>query len=64
MQDHVKLEVSLEIIMAEIAKGIAQLQKNEISENEKKLENLIRIQDEAYKGNFEYVNKILERSFE
>lgn len=63
MQDHVKLEVSLEIVMAEIAKAIFELQKNNTAQNEKKLENLIHIQDEAYKGNFEYVNKILERNF-
>ena len=63
MQEHVELEVSLEIIMAEIAQKIFELSK-EKDENKKtvisqELENLINMQDEAYKGNRKTIKDIL-----
>ena len=48
MQEHVELEVSLEIIMAE---------------DEIKLNKLIALQESAYKGNRESVKKILNKEF-
>lgn len=67
MQEHVELEVSLEIIMAEIAKAMFELSsEKEIQKRktiEKKLENLIYIQENAYKGNRKYIKKILNREF-
>lgn len=60
MQEHVELEVSLEIIMAEIANAMFNL-KNE--EDEIKLEKLIALQESAYKGNRESVKKILNKEF-
>lgn len=67
MQEHVELEVSLEIIMAEIAKAIFELSSEKETQKrktiEKKLENLIYIQENAYKGNRKYIKKILNREF-
>ena len=51
MQEHVELEVSLEIIMARIAQAIFNLNKGNGEENTKKLNDLIALQEEAYKGN-------------
>ena len=59
MQEHVELEVSLEIIMAEIAECIFNL-KNKDNE---KLEKLIKLQESAYKGDRESVKKILNKEF-
>lgn len=59
MQEHVELEVSLEIIMARIAEVIRQLSITEDEVSVKKLENLIKLQEEAYKGNREAVIEIL-----
>ena len=47
MQEHVKLEVSLEIIMARIAQAIFNLNKGNREENAKKLNDLIALQEEA-----------------
>ena len=67
MQEHVELEVSLEIIMAEIAKAMFKLSSEKETQKretrEKKLENLICIQENAYKGNRKYIKKILNREF-
>lgn len=67
MQEHVELEVSLEIIMAEIAKAMFELSSEKETQKrktiEKKLENLIYIQENAYKGNRKYIKKILNREF-
>lgn len=60
MQEHVELEVSLEIIMAEIADVITNLKSKE---NEEKLQKLILLQENAYKGNRESVKKILNKEF-
>lgn len=60
MQEHVELEVSLEIIMAEIADVIMNLKSKE---NEEKLQKLILLQENAYKGNRESVKKILNKEF-
>ena len=54
MQEHVELEVSLEIIMAEIADVIMNLKSKE---DEEKLQKLILLQENAYKGNRESVKK-------
>ena len=59
MQEHVKLEVSLEIIMARIAQAIFNLNKGNREENAKKLNDLIDLQEEAYKGNRKAVEAIL-----
>ena len=67
MQKHVELEVSLEIIMAEIAKKMFDLSNEQESEKKetirKRLENLICLQENAYKGNRKYIKKILNREF-
>ncbi len=59
MQEHVELEVSLEIIMAKIADKIFELQKDENNKNQKELKDLIKLQEEAYKGNRKAIEKIL-----
>ena len=65
MQEHVELEVSLEVIMAEIAEEMHNLSL--LNRNKKdcveKLNKLIYLQEEAYKGNREVVLKILNREF-
>ncbi len=67
MQEHVQLEVSLEVIMAEIAKTMFHLtevnDKKEQKEIEEKLEMLIGLQENAYKGNRQAILKILNRKF-
>ena len=68
MQEHVQLEVSLEVIMAEIAKEMHNLTKlkeeNKYNlENEKKLDKLISLQEAAYKGDRKAIIKILNREF-
>lgn len=60
MQEHVELEVSLEIIMAEIANCMFNLKTKE---DEIKLNKLIALQKSAYKGNRESVKKILNKEF-
>lgn len=60
MQEHVELEVSLEIIMAEIANCMFNLKTKE---DEIKLNKLIVLQESAYKGNRESVKKILNKEF-
>lgn len=59
MQEHVELEVSFEIIMARIAQAIFNLNKRNGEENTKKLNDLIALQEEAYKGNRKAVEAIL-----
>jgi len=67
MQEHIQLEVSLEIIMAEIANKMQELRnlkdesKTKLLENQ--LEDLIKLQEEAYKGDRKAVLKILNREF-
>ena len=67
MQEHVQLEVSLEVIMAEIAKTMFYLtevnDKKEQKEIEEKLEMLIGLQENAYKGNRQAILNILNRKF-
>lgn len=60
MQEHVELEVSLEIIMAEIANCMFNLKTKE---DEIELNKLIALQESAYKGNRESVKKILNKEF-
>ena len=60
MQEHVELEVSLEIIMAEIANCMFNLKTKE---DEIKLNKLIALLESAYKGNRESVKKILNKEF-
>ena len=59
MQEHVELEVSLEIIMSRIAQAIFNLNKGNREENVKKLNNLIALQEAAYKGTRKAVEAIL-----
>ena len=67
MQEHVELEVSLEVIMSEIAQTMFKLshekdtQKKELINSE--LNKLIELQEEAYKGNRKAVKKILNREY-
>lgn len=56
MQEHVELEVSLEIIMARIAQSIFKLND---TKNDEELTKLINIEEEAYKGNRQAVEEIL-----
>ena len=62
MQEHVKLEVSLEIIMAQIAQKIFELSQGETEVKKYELKELIKTQEEAYKGNRKSVEKILNSS--
>lgn len=55
MQEHVELEVSLEIIMAQIANSIFEL-----NEENSKLTELMKIQEKAYKGDRQAVKTILD----
>ena len=59
MQEHVELEMSLEIIMARITQALFNLNKGNREENAKKLNDLIALQEEAYKGNRKVVEAIL-----
>ena len=59
MQEHVELEVSVEIIIATLAQAIFNLNKGNGEENTKKLNDLIALQEEAYKGNRKAVEAIL-----
>lgn len=67
MQEHVQLEVSLEVIMAEIANKMFEIsnknnnfQKERIKEE---LNKLIYLQEKAYKGDRKVIKKILNREF-
>lgn len=63
MQEHVKLEVALEVVNNEIANVIKQLniarEKNEIQRLKIKLDNFYKLQDQAYIGNKLAIEKIL-----
>ena len=59
MQEHVKLEVSLEIIMAQIAQKIFELNQGETEIKKYELQELIKMKEEAYKGNRKSIEKIL-----
>lgn len=59
MQEHVELEVSLEIIMARIAQAIFNINNGNREENSEKLNELIALQEEAYKGNRIAIERIL-----
>lgn len=68
MQEHVELEVVLEIIMARIAQKISDL-KGATSEKQKKqreieLEEMMKMQEEAYQGNRKVIQAILEKKEE
>ena len=68
MQEHVELEVALEIIMARIAQKISDL-KRATSEKQKKqleieLEDMMKMQEEAYQGNRKVIQAILEKKEE
>lgn len=67
MQEHIQLEVSLEIIMAEIANKMILLSNTEKFSDRKmikeELDKLIILQENAYKGNRTAVRKILNREF-
>lgn len=60
LQGHVKLEVSLEVIMAKLADAIFDLSRQENENNEKYFKYLIELQEKAYEGDIEIVNKIIE----
>lgn len=57
MIEHVELEVSLEIIMAEIAKEIFNMSGEENS----RFMQLIEVQERAYKGDRQVISKILSK---
>lgn len=67
MQEHVQLEVSLEVIMAEIANKMTELsqENGEVNKKEKKaeLQKLIYLQENAYKGDRKSIREILDREF-
>lgn len=67
MQEHIQLEVSLEIIMSEIANKMILLSNTENVSDKKtikeELDKLIILQENAYKGNRIAVKKILDREF-
>ena len=59
MEQHIELEVALEVIMSQIADAIFELEKERNDVNENRLKELIEIQEKAYKGD---IGKILKRS--
>ena len=68
MKEHVELEEALEIIMARIAQKISDL-KGATSEKQKKqreieLEEMMKMQEEAYQGNRKVIQAILEKKEE
>jgi len=60
MEENIELEVSLEIIMSKLADSIFELSKSDSQENKEKLEELIEIQQKAYEGDKNVVDKILK----
>lgn len=58
MQEHVELEVSLEIIMDDIAQEMFAL-NNDMNRKNDKLKELIALQENAYKGDRKAVKAIL-----
>ncbi len=65
MQEHIELEVSLEKIMANIAQTIFLISNCKDTENKNDLQNelnqLIDLEEQAYKGNREAVKTILNK---
>ncbi len=65
MQEHIELEVSLEKIMANIAQTIFMINNCKDNEKKKKLEvelnQLIDLEEKAYKGSREAVKAILNK---
>lgn len=65
MQEHIELEVSLEKIMANIAQTIFMISSCNDNEKKKELEielnQLIDLEEKAYKGNREAVKAILNK---
>ena len=63
MQEHIKLEVSLEVINRIIAKEINKLRelKNDVDKknSENYLNELLELQEMAYKGDRQAIEKIL-----
>ena len=63
MQNHVKLEVSLEVIINEIATNMKKLNiahnYNEIQKLEKQLKNFLKLKEQAYMGDRNAIEKIL-----
>lgn len=63
MKEHVKLEVSLEVINNKIANKINQVNmaydENIKQKLKKELENLFKLQEKAYKGDRIAIEKIL-----
>lgn len=57
MIEHVELEVSLEIIMAEIAKEIFNMSEGE----NPRFMQLMEVQEKAYKGDRHTISKILSK---
>ena len=64
MQEHIKLEVSLEVINKEIADKINKLRElkddKEIEDTKKLMNELLELQEKAYKGDRQAIEKILE----
>lgn len=65
MQEHIELEVSLEKIMANIAQTIFMISNYKNNKKKKELEielnQLIELEEKAYKGNREAVKTILNK---
>ena len=63
MQEHIKLEVSLEVINKEIARTINKLRDlkddKEIENTKKLMNELLELQEKAYKGDRQAIEKIL-----
>lgn len=64
MQEHIKLEVSLEVINKEIARTINKLRDlkddKEIENTKKLMNELLELQEKAYKGDRQAIEKILK----
>ena len=60
MQDHVRLEVALELISSKVAKLMIKLDKDEDESLKEELKNAMVEKDKIYKGDLESVDKILK----
>lgn len=59
MQNHVKLEIALEVVTNKIAQTLNKIKKDDDEKLKEELQYLMKLKDEAYKGNFEAVETIL-----
>ena len=64
MQNHVKLEIALEVVTNKIANIVNKMKENETEELKERLQYLLDLKNQAYKGNFKAVETILKEGNE